>query len=65
MGFTKPTVFPSHIVASAGGLFLAMQAPIPPGLPETSPETCWPLMLLAALFGGFVVWIIDKRKRVE
>lgn len=64
MGFEEPTAFSLHVVASTGGFFLAiLQAPTPPGLPSEAPDICWPLMVLATVFGGFIVWIIDKRKR--
>jgi hypothetical protein len=64
MGFEQPTAFSPHVVASTGGFFLAiLQAPTPPGFPEAASDICLPLMISAALFGGFVVWIIDKRRR--
>ncbi len=69
MGFDQPTqiAFSSQVVASLGGFFLAyLQAPVPPGFPETEPEHCWLLIPFAALIGAVVAWVIPRKsKRVE
>ncbi len=70
MGFANRTRTPfsqQEIIASGGfvALFL-LQAPLPPpGYSQPSVDHCRLLMLLAALVGALVAWIIpDKWKRV-
>jgi hypothetical protein len=69
VGFDQPTqfAFSSQVVASLGGFFVAyLQAPVPPGFPETRPELCWLLILFAALTGAVVACVIPRKsKRVE